>query len=114
MDTDSFVLSLKNNDIIQDAHNLRDSFDFQNLNKDHKLFSNENKKVVGKFKIETLENIWMDEFVCLRSKAFSYKCNNKNASKLKGISKSRVKTLNLMSIITVYLKVNIKKNLIVL
>ena len=26
-------------------------------------FSNENKKVVGKFKIETPENIWIDEFI---------------------------------------------------
>ena len=26
------------------------------------------KKVIGKFKIETLANIWIDEFVCLRSK----------------------------------------------
>ena len=39
-----------------------------------KLFSNINKKVLGKFKIETLKNIWIDEFIALRSKAYSFKC----------------------------------------
>ena len=93
MDTDSFVLSIKTKDIIEDLYNLKDLFDFSNLNENHKLFSNENKKVVGKFKIETPENIWIDEFICLRSKAYSYKCNNKNTNKLKGISKSQTKDI---------------------
>ena len=31
------------------------------------------KTVIGKFKIETPKNIWIDEFVCLRSNAYSYK-----------------------------------------
>ena len=53
MDTDSFVLSVNTKNIIQDLHNLKDYFDFSNLNEDHELFSNINKKVLGKFKIET-------------------------------------------------------------
>ena len=93
IDTDSFVLSIKTKDIIEDLYNLKDLFDFSNLNENHKLFSNENKKVVGKFKIETPENIWIDEFICLRSKAYSFKCNNKNTNKLKGISKSQTKDI---------------------
>ena len=32
------------------------------------------KKVAGKFRIETPKNIWIDEFVCLRPKAYSFKC----------------------------------------
>ena len=47
-----------------------------------------NKKVVGKFKIETPEKIWIDEYVCLRSKKYSFKCGDDSKNKLKGISKS--------------------------
>ena len=94
MDTDSFVLSINTENIIQDLHNLKDLFDFSNLNEDHELFSNENKKVLGKFKIETPKNIWIDEFICLRSKAYSFICNeNENKNKLKGICKSQVKNI---------------------
>ena len=67
MDTDSFILSVNTKDIIKDLKNLEDIFDFSNLDKNHELFSNKNKKVIGKFKIETPKNIWIDEFVCLRS-----------------------------------------------
>ena len=62
MDTDSFVLSFNTKNIIQDLHNLKEYiFDFSNLNEpsDHELFSNINKKVLGKFKIETPKNIWI-------------------------------------------------------
>ena len=72
---------------------LEDLFDFSNLNKNHEIFSNKNRKVVGKFKIETPENLWIDEFVCLRSKAYSYKCNDKNTNKLKGITNSETKMI---------------------
>ena len=53
MDTDSFVLSVNTKDIIKDLKNLEDIFDFSNLDKNNELFSNENKKVIGFFKIET-------------------------------------------------------------
>ena len=49
MDTDSFVLSLSTKDIINDLKNLEDLFDFSNLNESHELFSDKNKKVIGKF-----------------------------------------------------------------
>ena len=52
-------MSVNTQNIIQDLHNLKDLFDFSNLNKDHELFSNENKKVFGKYKIETPKNIWI-------------------------------------------------------
>ena len=78
MDTDSFVLSVNTKNIIQDLHNLKEYFDFSNLDEDHELFSNENKKVLGKFKIETPKNIWIDEFICLRSKAYSFQCVDDN------------------------------------
>ena len=59
------MLSLNTTDIIKDLKNLEDKFDFSNLDKNHEIFSNKNKKVIGKFKIETPKNIWIDEFVCL-------------------------------------------------
>ena len=92
-DCDSMVLSIKTRDIVEDLYNLKDLFDFSNLNREHKLFSEENKKVVGKFKIETPGSIWIDEFVCLRSKAYSYKCGSESSNKLKGISKSQSKNI---------------------
>ena len=57
------------------------------------LFSERNKKVVGKFEIECPKNVWIDEFVCLRSKAYSFKCkdNIESKNKIKGISISQSK-----------------------
>ena len=57
MDTYSFVLSVSTKDINRDLKNLEDFFDFRNLDNDHELFSNKNKKVIGKFKIEIPKNI---------------------------------------------------------
>ena len=76
MDTVSFVLSVNTEDIIKDLENLENLFDFSNLNENLDLFSNKNKKVIGKFQIETPKNIWIDEFVCLRSIMDAFKCGD--------------------------------------
>ena len=57
------------------------------------MFSKKKQKVIGKYEIETLKNIWIDEFVCLRSKTYSFKCNDNTESKnkIKGISKCQSK-----------------------
>ena len=52
-----------------------------------------NKKVFGKFKLETPKNLWIDEFVCLRSKMYAFKCGHDSKNKLKGISKSQSKKI---------------------
>ena len=78
MDTDSFILGVNTKDIIKDKKNLEDMFDFSNLDENHELFSNKNKKVILKFKIETPKNIWIDEFICLRSKMYAFKCGKIN------------------------------------
>ena len=52
-DTDRLVLSMNTNDIIIDLYNLKISFDFSNLNINHELLTNKNKKTFGKYKIET-------------------------------------------------------------
>ena len=57
MDNDSFILSANTKDIIKDLKNLEDIFDFSNLDENHEIFSNKNKKVIGEFKLETPKNI---------------------------------------------------------
>ena len=91
IDTDGMILSMKTKDIFKDLKNLEDIFDFSNLDKNHELYSEKNKKRLGFFKIETPKNIWIDEFVCLRSKMYSFKCGDDSKNKLKGISKSQSK-----------------------
>ena len=93
IDTDGMILSMKTKDIIKDLKKLEDIFDFSNLDENHELFSNKNKKIFGKFKIETPKNVFIDEFVCLGSKAYSVKCkdNIESKNKIKGISKSQSK-----------------------
>ena len=88
LDTDAFLLSVKTKDIIKNLKKLEYMFDFSNLDKNHELFSNKNKNVVGKFKLETPKNIWIDEFICLRNKMYALKCGDDSKNKLKGIFKS--------------------------
>ena len=66
VDTDGMFLSMKTENIIKDLKKLENIFDFSNLDKNHELYSEKNKKVVGKFKLQTPKNIWIDEFICLR------------------------------------------------
>ena len=94
LDTDSFVFSVNTKDFFKDIKNLEDIFDFSNLDKNHELFKNKNKKVIGFFKIETPKNIWIDEFICLRSKCYDFKCGDDSRNKLKGISKPQSKNIN--------------------
>ena len=96
IDTDGMILSMRTENIFEDLENLEEIFDFSNLDENHGLFKEKKKKVVGKFKIETPENIWIDEFVCLRSKAYLYKCrdNIESKNKTKGSSKCQPKHIN--------------------
>ena len=73
--------------------NLENIFDFSNLDENHELFSNKNIKDNGKLKIETTKIIWIDKFVCLRSKMYAFKCGNDSENKLKGVSISYSKNI---------------------
>ena len=88
MDTDSFVLSVITKDIVKDLKNLEEMFDFSNIGENHGIFSNKNKKVVGEFKIKTPKNIWIDEFIALKSEMYASKCGNDSGNELKCVSKS--------------------------
>ena len=87
IDTDSFVLSIKTDNLVKDLEHFKEDFDFSDLDKSHQLYSDVNKKVIGKFKIETLPHLEIDEFCCLRSKSYTYKVNEKEISKQKGVQK---------------------------
>ena len=58
------------------------------LDENQELMKKKNKIDVGIFKTETPENNLRDEFIALRSKIFSFKCDDKNTNKLREISKS--------------------------
>ena len=92
MDTDSFVLSINTKNIIQDFKKLKKIFDFTNLDENHELF-NKNKKIIGKFKIETPKKIIIDEFIALGSKKYAFKCEDGCKINLEGISKSYSKNI---------------------
>ena len=93
---DPFVLDGKTKDIIKNLKNLEDLFDFSNFNENHELFSIKNKKVIGKFEIETPENNWIDGFICGwidgfmdgRKEIYAVECGNYSKNKLKGTHQS--------------------------
>ena len=91
IDTDAFVLSMNTKNIIKDFKKLEVLIDFSTLDKNHELFSNKNKKVIGEFIIETLKKIWIDEFIDFGSKKYWFKCRVDSKNKLKGIFKSQSK-----------------------
>ena len=49
------------------------------------------EKVVSKFKIKNPKNIWIDKFICLRSKTYSFKCSGESTNKLNRNFKSQSK-----------------------
>ena len=95
-DTDSLCYSIQTKDFYKDIKKHKDLFDTSNYPKDHELYSDKNKKVLGKFKDET-DGIPITEFVGLRSKLYAFKTVNDHTQKrAKGVSKSVVdKEINL-------------------
>ena len=91
--TDIFVLSVNTKDNIKDLKNLEGLIEFSNLKENHELLSNKNKKVTGKYKMETPKFIWIDGVFCLRSKLYAFKCGDSSKIKPKSISKSYSKNL---------------------
>ena len=65
-------------------------YDFSDYPKNHHLYDESNKKVIGKFKDETSSKI-ITEFVGLRAKMYSFKTEEYESKKAKGIKKLVVK-----------------------
>ncbi len=57
-DTDSLVYQIFTDDLYKDMESMKDKLDTSNYPEDHPLFSNVNKKVVGKFKDENGEETY--------------------------------------------------------
>lgn len=70
-DTDSLFYEIETDDLNRELIDLKDQMDFSNFPIDHPLFSKQNAKVVGKFKIENGHHI-ITEFVGLKPKMYSY------------------------------------------
>ena len=91
-------MSVRTMDIVKDLDNLQDQnkmFDFSNLNKEHKIFSNGFKKIPGYVKIETPKPVYRDKLVCLRSKCYGYTTELDGIdNKLKGICKGYTKEIS--------------------
>ena len=85
------VLCVNTKDISKDLKTFDDLFDFSNLNEKFELFSNKNKKLIRKFKIETPRKLWIDELICLGNKMYSTKRGNDSKNKLRAISRSQSK-----------------------
>ena len=83
-DTDSLCYHIKKQDPFEFMKNNKNLFDLSDYPKDHELYDPLNKKVIGKFKNESITQI--TEFVGLRSKLYSYKTDNgKESKKCKGV-----------------------------
>ena len=91
-DTDSLCYEIETDDIYGDMYENRDLFDTSDYNKDHFLFSTENKKVIGKMKDECAGRV-IEEFVGLKSKMYSLLFNGKEKKTAKGIKRSEIKKL---------------------
>ena len=54
LDTDSFIFSFKPiKSLSEDLKHFKEDFDFSDLDPSHELYSKDNRKVIGKMKLET-------------------------------------------------------------
>ena len=95
LDTDSFIFSFKPiKSLIEDLKHFKDDFEFSDLDPSHELYSETNKKVIGKMKLETAPELDLDEGVFLRSKSYSLNIKqNSSHCKHKGIQDHNKYTL---------------------
>ena len=96
-DTDSLMYEITTEDFYRDiSSDVHKKFDTSNFAKDHKsvIPTGVNKKVIGIMKDEA-GGKQITEFVGLRSKLYSFKIDEKEEKKCKGVKKSEVKrTIN--------------------
>lgn len=88
-DTDSVLYCCQTENIYDDMKLSAHLFDTSSYPTDNPLYSLENKKELGKMKDET-NGVPISEFVGLRSKMYSFVCDQTEAKRAKGISKVTV------------------------
>ncbi len=90
-DTDSLLVEIETKDVYEDMRVNKDKYDTSDYSKDHPLFCEKNKKVLGKMKDEC-SGTPIAECVCLRPKMYSILTEDqKNIKKAKGVKKCVVK-----------------------
>ena len=85
-DTDSVIVKVDTEDIYADMSQNLDDYDTSNYPADHPLFSNTNKKIIGKFKDELGGKV-MTEFIGIRPKMYSFVVED-SRKRAKGVKKS--------------------------
>ena len=86
-DTDSLLVDLKTPDVYADMESMKTHYDFSDYPKDHQLFSEQNKKAIGKFKDEC-SGTPIAEYVGLRPKMYSIlRADEQLIKKAKGVKK---------------------------
>ena len=85
-DTDSLIVHVQTEDIYADMSLNADLYDTSNYPAGHPLFSNTNKKIIGKFKDE-LGGQLLTEFIGIRPKMYSY-VGEDSGKRAKGVKKS--------------------------
>jgi len=89
--TDSLIFQVFCDDFYDDMLKNKHLYDLSEFNKDSKFYDATNNKVIGMFKDEC-SKAPISEFLAIRAKCYSYKCeDNSNIKKIKGITKSVVK-----------------------
>ena len=90
-DTDSLLLEIQTEDIYDDMYENIEWYDTSDFPKDHFLFNEKNKKVLGKMKSETADRP-IKEYVGLRPKMYCINvCGKNEIKKAKGVKKYVVK-----------------------
>jgi hypothetical protein len=90
-DTDSLLLEIETDDIFDDMSENAQMYDFSDYPKTHRLYSEINKKIVGKFKDECA-GVLNAEYVGLRPKMYSIrKSDLTEIKKAKGVKRIVVK-----------------------
>ena len=94
-DTDSIKFSFKPiKNLIEVLKIFKEFFDFSDLDPSHELYSEDNKKITDKMKLETLPELDLDEAVFLRSKPYSLNIKqNSSHCKHKGVQDQNKYTL---------------------
>ena len=83
-DTDSLLMEIQTDDVYKDMEGQKELYDTSDYPKEHPLYSEVNKKVLGKMKDE-MNGKPISECVCLRPKMYSILTEGKNIKKEKGV-----------------------------
>jgi hypothetical protein len=83
-DTDSFIQHIYTSYLDRHNKKLKEHFDFSNYPPDHPLYSNDNDKVLGKFKDETASKAIL-EYVGLRPKCYAIRLADEQKLTCKGV-----------------------------